>query len=103
MLRTALAVHAVFFLAGIIASDAAAPAAQQVGPLHHSFRLYRCHTIMNRVRACPKGLDPEGNRADQGGNHRAAELVAAARPELVNGLAADKSQPDQALHIEARA
>jgi len=24
----------------------------------HPFRLYRCHTIMNCTRTCPKGLNP---------------------------------------------
>jgi succinate dehydrogenase / fumarate reductase iron-sulfur subunit len=26
--------------------------------LEDPFRLYRCHTIMNCVQACPKGLNP---------------------------------------------
>jgi succinate dehydrogenase / fumarate reductase iron-sulfur subunit len=26
--------------------------------LHDPFRLYRCHTIMNCTRTCPKGLNP---------------------------------------------
>ena len=26
--------------------------------LEDSFRLYRCHTIMNCTKACPKGLNP---------------------------------------------
>ena len=26
--------------------------------LEDPFRLYRCHTIMNCAKACPKGLNP---------------------------------------------
>lgn len=28
------------------------------------FRLYRCHTIMNCAKACPKGLNPSEAIAD---------------------------------------
>lgn len=58
MLWTALAVHAVFMWAEIITSAVAGPASQQVGPLQAWFRFYRCHTIMNCTRTCPKGLNP---------------------------------------------
>jgi succinate dehydrogenase / fumarate reductase iron-sulfur subunit len=31
---------------------------QRLDDLHDSFRLYRCHTIMNCTATCPKGLNP---------------------------------------------
>jgi succinate dehydrogenase / fumarate reductase, iron-sulfur subunit len=33
---------------------------QRLDALHDPFRLYRCHTIMNCTRTCPKGLNPGG-------------------------------------------
>ncbi len=33
---------------------------QRLDNLHDPFRLYRCHTIMNCTRTCPKGLNPGG-------------------------------------------
>ena len=31
---------------------------ERLDDLEDPFRLYRCHTIMNCTRACPKGLNP---------------------------------------------
>jgi succinate dehydrogenase / fumarate reductase iron-sulfur subunit len=31
---------------------------ERLDNLEDPFRLYRCHTIMNCAKACPKGLDP---------------------------------------------
>jgi succinate dehydrogenase / fumarate reductase iron-sulfur subunit len=31
---------------------------ERLDALNDPFRLYRCHGIMNRTRACPKGLNP---------------------------------------------
>ena len=31
---------------------------ERLDQLQDSFRLYRCHTIMNCTNACPKGLNP---------------------------------------------
>lgn len=31
---------------------------RRLDALHDPFRLYRCHTIMNCTRTCPKGLEP---------------------------------------------
>jgi succinate dehydrogenase / fumarate reductase iron-sulfur subunit len=31
---------------------------ERLDQLQESFRLYRCHTIMNCTNACPKGLNP---------------------------------------------
>lgn len=31
---------------------------ERLDALHDPFRLYRCHTIMNCTRTCPKGLNP---------------------------------------------
>ena len=31
---------------------------ERLDTLHDPFRLYRCHTIMNCTRTCPKGLNP---------------------------------------------
>ena len=33
-------------------------AGERLDDLEDPFRLYRCHTIMNCVQACPKGLNP---------------------------------------------
>jgi succinate dehydrogenase / fumarate reductase iron-sulfur subunit len=33
-------------------------AAERLDQLDDAFRLYRCHTIMNCTKACPKGLNP---------------------------------------------
>src|SRR5665647_2131446 len=33
-------------------------AGERLDNLEDPFRLYRCHTIMNCVQACPKGLNP---------------------------------------------
>jgi succinate dehydrogenase / fumarate reductase iron-sulfur subunit len=31
---------------------------ERLDELEDPFRLYRCHTIMNCTRTCPKGLNP---------------------------------------------
>ena len=31
---------------------------ERLEALDDSFKLYRCHTIMNCARTCPKGLNP---------------------------------------------
>ena len=31
---------------------------ERIASLHDSFKVYRCHTIMNCVKVCPKGLNP---------------------------------------------
>ena len=31
---------------------------ERLDDLEDPFRLYRCHTIMNCAKACPKGLNP---------------------------------------------
>ena len=31
---------------------------ERLEELNDTFKLYRCHTIMNCSRACPKGLNP---------------------------------------------
>jgi len=31
---------------------------ERLDHLEDPFRLYRCHTIMNCTRTCPKGLNP---------------------------------------------
>jgi len=31
---------------------------RRLGDLEDPFRLYRCHTILNCTRTCPKGLNP---------------------------------------------
>ena len=33
-------------------------AGERLDQLEDPFRLYRCHTIMNCARTCPKGLNP---------------------------------------------
>ena len=44
--------------------------------LEDPFKLYRCHTIMNCARTCPKGLESrEGDRRGQEADRRAAGLT----------------------------
>jgi succinate dehydrogenase / fumarate reductase iron-sulfur subunit len=31
---------------------------ERLNQLEDSFKLYRCHTIMNCTKTCPKGLNP---------------------------------------------
>ena len=38
--------------------------AERLTQLDESFRLYRCHTIMNCTEACPKDLNPARAIAD---------------------------------------
>jgi succinate dehydrogenase / fumarate reductase iron-sulfur subunit len=38
--------------------------ANRLAELDDSFRLYRCHTIMNCTEACPKDLNPARAIAD---------------------------------------
>jgi succinate dehydrogenase / fumarate reductase iron-sulfur subunit len=33
-------------------------AGERLDALEDPFKLYRCHTIMNCVKSCPKGLNP---------------------------------------------
>ena len=33
-------------------------AGERLDDLEDPFRLYRCHTILNCTKACPKGLNP---------------------------------------------
>jgi Fe-S oxidoreductase len=42
---------------GLWQADRAAPG-ERLDNLEDSFRLYRCHTILNCANACPKGLNP---------------------------------------------
>ena len=52
---------------------------ERLDNLEDPFRLYRCHTIMNCAKACPKGLNPgKGDRRDQEEDGRAAGLIAGA-------------------------
>ena len=44
---------------------------ERLEDLEDNFKLYRCHTIMNCVTACPKGLNP--SRAISGIKHMIAE------------------------------
>jgi succinate dehydrogenase / fumarate reductase iron-sulfur subunit len=37
---------------------------ERLEALNDKFKLYRCHTIMNCARACPKGLSPAKAIAD---------------------------------------
>ena len=48
---------------------------ERLDNLEDPFRLYRCHTIMNCAKACPKGLNPvRGDRRAQAEDGRAADL-----------------------------
>ena len=35
---------------------------ERLDALEDPFRLYRCHTIMNCAKTCPKGLNPSRNK-----------------------------------------
>ena len=37
---------------------------ERLDALEDPFRLYRCHTIMNCTKACPKGLNPARSIAE---------------------------------------
>ena len=39
-------------------AESPAPSRERLDQLEDPFRLYRCHTIMNCTRTCPKGLNP---------------------------------------------
>ena len=46
---------------------------ERLDNLEDPYRLFRCHTIMNCVDVCPKGLNPtRGHRQDQGDDGRRA-------------------------------
>ncbi len=45
---------------------------ERLDDLEDPFKLYRCHTIMNCAKTCPKGLNPgQGDRRDQEDDGRA--------------------------------
>ena len=49
---------------------------ERLDALEDPFRLYRCHTILNCTRTCPKGLNPgQGDRRDQENDGRAPQLT----------------------------
>ena len=41
-------------------------AGERLDNLEDPFRLYRCHTILNCTKACPKGLNPAKAIAEDG-------------------------------------
>ena len=49
---------------------------ERLDNLEDPFRLYRCHTILNCSKACPKGLNPaKANRRAEKGDGRPADLI----------------------------
>ena len=48
---------------------------ERLDNLEDPFRLYRCHTIMNCAKACPKGLNPAKAIAEIKKDGRAAGLT----------------------------
>ena len=49
---------------------------ERLDNLEDPYRLFRCHTIMNCVDVCPKGLNPtQGHRQDQGNDGSARRLT----------------------------
>ncbi len=49
---------------------------QRLDNIEDPFKLYRCHTIMNCAKACPKGLNPgQGHCRDQEADGGAADLA----------------------------
>ncbi len=58
---------------------------ERLDNLEDPYRLFRCHTIMNCVDVCPKGLNPtRGDRQDQGTDGAARRLMATALPSARN-------------------
>ena len=54
---------------------------ERLDDLEDPFRLYRCHTIMNCAKACPKHLNPgQGHRRDQAHDGRAAGVIVSPSP-----------------------
>ena len=51
--------------------------------LENTFSLYRCHTIFNCTRTCPKGLNP-------------ARAIAQIKKDMAMGAPADVDRPLQA-------
>jgi succinate dehydrogenase / fumarate reductase iron-sulfur subunit len=48
---------------------------ERLDELNDPFKLYRCHTIVNGTNVCPKGLNPQGHRRDQGGDRPAHRMT----------------------------
>ena len=66
---------------------------ERLDNLEDPYRLFRCHSIMNCVDVCPKGLNPtRGDRQDQGADGEARGLMDARR---------DRARP-AALALPAR-
>ena len=54
-------------------------AGERLDKLEDPFRLYRCHTIMNCAKACPKGLNPAQARSRNQEHDDCQAAVAATR------------------------
>ena len=64
--------------------------------LEDPYRLFRCHTIMNCVDVCPKGLNPtQGDRQDQGHHGEAGGVTLHERDRDARGSAAHRSHDDR--------
>ncbi len=52
---------------------------ERLDDLEDPFRLYRCHTILNCTKACPKGLNPAkaiaSLEAEDGGARLSAQVA----------------------------
>ena len=58
-MTTVLARYERLIAAGELKPDAdQRKVAERLDELEDPFRLYRCHTILNCTKACPKGLNP---------------------------------------------
>ena len=65
---------------------------ERLDKLEDPFRLYRCHTILNCTRTCPKGLNPgKAIAEDQEDDHRARELTVAR--EIANSQSSRDTTP----------
>ena len=53
---------------------------ERLDRLEDPFRLYRCHTIMNCTRTCPKGLNPAHAIGRDQGNDGRARMSSSRRP-----------------------
>ena len=69
---------------------------ERLDDLEDPFRLYRCHTIMNCAKACPKGLNPAKAIAEiKQHDGRAAGVIVI--PEAANGTGPNVRPDDPRL------
>ncbi len=76
---------------------------ERLDNLEDPFRLYRCHTIMNCAKACPKGLNPSEaihHELRQGVPEGSQSFRGHCRTEAKDGRAADLSARESGVGIQ---